>query len=370
MEEFTKFRTYAEIDLNKIRNNLKECMSLMPDGTKPVGVIKADAYGHGAVKVAEAINDLVDAFAVATVDEALELRNAGFITPIYILGYSHPSSYRELIDNDIIPAIFKEEDANAFSKEAVNAGKTGKINIKIDTGMGRIGFRYDKDPAKAVENISKLPNVEIYGTFMHFATADQTDKTYADVQFRRFNAFLAECVDRGINFKNITCANSAAVLEMPYTAKTEMRVGISLYGYSPSDEIVPTVKLERALTWKSHIVFIKEIEDGESISYGRTYIAKGKRKIATIPVGYADGYPRSLSEKGKIRIGDRFAPVAGRVCMDMFMADVTDIPDVKEGDEVILLGDGFDADDIAKICGTISYEITCGISGRVPRLYV
>lgn len=369
MEEYTLFRTYAQINLTNIRKNLLACMKLIPDGVKPVGVVKANAYGHGAVRTAGIIHDLVDAFAVATVDEAIELKTCGFETPIYILGYAHPSSYRTLIENDIIPAIYKLSDAERLSEVALSMGKKAKINIKVDTGMGRIGFPYGKEGSDTVCRIAKMKGIELYGLFMHFATADSADKSFSMIQFDRFNRFIDACASGGAVFSNITCANSAAVLEMPYTAKTEMRVGIALYGYMPSSEVHSQAELLPALTWKSHIVHIKEIKAGDSIGYGRTYIAEGRRRIATIPVGYADGYPRALSNKGKVIINGNCAPVVGRVCMDMFMVDVTDIP-AGDGDEVTLLGEGFDADDIAEICGTISYEVMCNISSRVPRIYV
>lgn len=369
MQEYTLYRTFAEINLTNVRKNLLSCMRLIPDGVRPVGIVKANAYGHGAVRVSGIIHDLVDAFAVATVDEAIELKTCGFETPIYLLGYAHPSSYRTLIENDIIPAIYKEEDAAAFSEVARSMGRVAKINIKVDTGMGRIGLPYTKAGSDTVCRIAKLEGLELYGLFMHFATADSADKSFANLQFDRFNGFIDACAAGGVSFTRITCANSAAVLEMPYTAKTEMRVGIALYGYLPSNEVVTDTKLSPALSWKSHIVHIKEIAAGDSIGYGRTYIADSPRRIATIPVGYADGYPRALSNRGRVKIGQSWAPVVGRVCMDMFMVDVTGI-DAHDGDEVILLGEDFDADDIAELCGTISYEILCGISSRVPRVYV
>lgn len=369
MQDYTLYRTFAEINLTNIRKNLLSCMKLIPDGVRPVGIVKANAYGHGALRVSGIIHDLVDAFAVATVDEAMELKTCGFETPIYLLGYAHPSSYRTLIENDIIPAIYKEEDAVAFSEVSRAMGRVARINIKVDTGMGRIGFPYTKVGSDAVCRIAGLDGLELYGLFMHFATADSADKSFANLQFERFNSFIDACAAGGVSFANITCANSAAVLEMPYTAKTEMRVGIALYGYLPSNEVVTDTKLCPALNWKSHIVHIKEIAAGDSIGYGRTFVADGPRRIATIPVGYADGYPRALSNRGRVKIGKSWAPIVGRVCMDMFMVDVTDI-DAHDGDEVTLLGDGFDANDIAELCGTISYEILCGISSRVPRVYV
>ena len=369
MQDYTLYRTFAEINLTNIRRNLLACMRLIPDGVKPVGIVKANAYGHGAVRVSGIIHDLVDAFAVATVDEAIELKTCGFEAPIYILGYAHPSSYKTLIENDIIPAIYKEEDAAAIAAVAKQMGKRAKINVKVDTGMVRIGFPWNREGSDAVCRIARLDSLELYGLFMHFATADSADKSFADLQFERFNKFIDTCASSGVHFTNVTCANSAAVLEMPYTAKTEMRVGIALYGYLPSDEVKTDTKLLPALTWKSHIVHIKEIAAGDSIGYGRTFVASGPRRIATIPVGYADGYPRALSNKGRVKIAGKWAPVVGRVCMDMFMVDVTDIA-AQDGDEVILLGEGFDANDFARLCGTISYEILCGISSRVARIYV
>ena len=368
MNDYDLYRAKAEIDLGAIRNNLINICQKLPTQSSAIAVVKAQAYGHGALEVSKVLEDLVSAFAVAVPSEGEELRSAGIQKPIYILGYSHPSSYPSIIKNGMIPAIYKYEDALLLSDVAKEHGALVKINIKVDTGMRRIGFEADEEGADTVARIASLENIQINGVFTHFATADFCDKSFANQQYAKFESFIELCRVRGVEFKHITCDNTAAAMEMPTTAKTEVRVGIGLYGYYPSDEVKRDIELTPAMTIKTHIVSVKEIEAGQSVGYGRTFTASRKTRLATIPIGYADGYPRLLSNKGYILVGGQKAPIVGNVCMDMFMVDITDI-DANDGDEVIAMGKGIDADTIAKMCQTISYEIICGIGSRVKRVY-
>lgn len=358
----------AQIDLATVRQNLLNICKTLPKGSSAIAVVKAQAYGHGATQVSKVLEDLVSAFAVAVPSEGEELRRAGIKKPIYILGYSHPSSYKSIIENEMIPAIYKYEDAQMLSKVANEISKNVKINIKVDTGMRRIGFEADENGADTVAKIAALKGIKINGVFTHFATADSLDKSFTCEQYAKFEKFIELCKDRGVEFKHVTCDNTAAAIEMPNTAKTEVRIGIGLYGYYPSDEVKRDIELTPAMTIKTHIVSVKEIDEGQSVGYGRTFTASRKTRLATIPIGYADGYPRLLSNKGYVLIGGQKAPIIGNVCMDMFMVDITDI-DARDGDEVIAMGVGVDADTIAKMCDTISYEIICGIGSRVKRVY-
>lgn len=369
MNDYELYRAKAQIDLRAIRQNLLNICKKLPENSSAIAVVKAQAYGHGATQVSVVLEDLVSAFAVAVPSEGEELRAAGIKKPIYILGYSHPSSYRSIIECEMIPAIYKFEDALMLSKIAVECSKSVKINIKVDTGMRRIGFEPTSECADVVAKIASLEGIKINGVFTHFATADFADKSFAGEQYAKFERFIELCKERGVEFEHITCDNTAAAMEMPVTAKTEVRIGIGLYGYYPSDEVKRDIELTPAMTIKSHIVSVKEIEAGQSVGYGRTFTAQRKTRLATIPIGYADGYPRLLSNKGYVLINGQRAPIIGNVCMDMFMVDITDI-DAHDGDEVIAMGERIDADTIAKMCQTISYEIICGIGSRVKRVYI
>lgn len=368
MNNYDLYRATAQIDLGAIRQNLLNICKKLPEGSSAIAVVKAQAYGHGAAQVSKVLEDLVSAFAVAVPSEGEELREAGIKKPIYILGYSHPSSYKSIIECEMVPAIYKYEDALTLSRVAKECSKSVRINIKVDTGMRRIGFEPTAESADVVAKIASLKGVKINGVFTHFATADFEDKSFTCEQYAKFEEFIELCKNRGVEFRHITCDNTAAAMEMPVTAKTEVRIGIGLYGYYPSDEVKRDIALTPAMTIKSHIVSVKEIEAGQSVGYGRTFTAQRKTRLATIPVGYADGYPRLLSNQGYVLINGQKAPVVGNVCMDMFMVDITDI-DAGDGDKVILMGKDIDADAIAKMCQTISYEIICGIGSRVKRVY-
>ncbi len=367
------YRGVAEIDLNAIKKNTLYLTSLLPEGAEGVAVIKADAYGHGAKEVCRTLCDTVAAFAVATPEEAHEILDIAGGKDVYILGYVRHDEFAFCADRGVIPAIFSYEDALACSDAARKIGKEIRINIKVDTGMGRIGFSADESSADIVAKIASLPFVSVYGLFTHLATSDCEDKSEAVAQTERFKSFAALCADRGVSFEKVHCANSAAVIDLPEAVGDQYRMGISMYGYAPSNEVKTLEKLTPAMTFKSHTVFVKKIKKGDAVGYGRTFIAEKDTEIATVPIGYADGYPRALSNKGRVIVNGHYANIVGRICMDMFMIDVTGM-NVSVGDEVILIGsDGkltVDADEIAELTGTISYEILCGVGKRIPRKYV
>ncbi|MBQ8743058.1 MAG: alanine racemase [Clostridia bacterium] len=366
------FRGVAEIDLSAIKRNALYLISLMPEGAQSVAVVKADAYGHGAREVCKALHKTVDAFAVATPEEAHEILSEVGESDIYILGYTRHGEFAFCVQSGVIPTIFSYEDALACSNIASLIGKSIRISIKVDTGMNRIGFAPSKESADTVARIASLPGIEIYSLFTHFACADLSNEDATVMQTGLFNNFISLCKSRGVSFKRIHSANSAATLTHRGVVGNQYRLGISLYGYSPSAEITPNIPLIPAMSFKSHVIFKKTIKKGEKVGYGHTFEATSDTEIATIPIGYADGYPRLLSNKGRILINGQSAKVVGRICMDMLMADVTGM-NVSVGDEVVLLGKSGDltvsADEIAFLSDTISYEILCGIGKRIPRRY-
>lgn len=367
--------TWAEIDLNNLEHNMKEIAKLCK-GKEIIAVLKADAYGHGALDVARTlINGGTTKLGVAVITEALELRDSGIDTPIVILGYTPLSFAKELIRNDIEQTVYTYECAAELSKETQSLNKRVKIHVAVDTGMGRIGFLPTEQGLDEIEALSKLPNVDIEAIFTHFATADEADKSYTLEQIEKFNWFCDTLEKRGVNVGKKHIANSAAIIDMPDVYFDGVRPGILLYGYYPSYEVNrEKLDLKRVLTLKANISYVKTLPKGEYISYGRRFHTERESIIATIPIGYADGYSRQMLNKAKVIINGQLAPVVGSICMDQCMVDVTDIGQVKEGDEVILLGEQngvkFDAEDMAEIIGTISYEVICMISKRVPRVYI
>ncbi len=363
-------RTFAEIDLDAILNNFNELKKCVSDNTKICAVIKADGYGHGSVVLAELLKDKADYFAVATVDEAIELRNAGIRTPVLILAYTHDDDNVLLIENDISMTVFTLDSAINIQRAAQITGKRAKIHIAIDTGMTRIGFSLNDESVNAIKTISEMPEIEIQGIFSHYACADMTDKTTSEMQSKRFKSFIKLCEVNGIDFPVKHICNSAAISELSEHFDM-IRMGISLYGLYPSEEVDKSkIDLIPAMTLKSHITHIKEVPAGEGISYGHTYKTTESRRIATVSAGYADGYPRALSNVGKVIVKGKFAPITGRVCMDQFMIDVTDIPDTQIDDEVILFGkDSISAEDIGNMSMSFNYEVVCGVSRRIPRVY-
>ena len=362
-------KTYAVVDLNCIANNISELRRCA--GTEVMAVVKADAYGHGVEKVSKrAAKEGVKYFAVATPEEALELRE--YVDGcILILSPVLPEAYTALLGAEVSLCVFTPEHVRAIRSAAEKAGKTAKLHIKLDTGMGRVGLRTMSELDSLLDEIGKSDNLEVEGVFTHFATADETDKEYSKLQAARFTAFADRIESRGYHPLR-HAANSAAIIELPDMHFDLCRMGISLYGYPPSGEVDGSgINLRPALSLNSYISYVKTIEPGESVSYGRVFKAERQTRVATVPIGYADGYKRALTSKGAYGlINGEKAPLIGRVCMDQIMFDVTDIT-AAEGDKVILLGDGgMDAEDMAGLTGTISYEILTSLTGRVPRVYI
>lgn len=369
-------RVRADISLDNVVYNLESMKGNIKPETKIMCVIKTDGYGHGAVEIAHKVEgiDYVFGFAVATCEEAVCLREAGITKPILILGFTFPESYEAIVKYDIRPAVFKLDMARALSDEAVKQGKTVNFHIKLDTGMGRIGFNPSDEAAAAIDEISKLPSVHLEGVFTHFAKADMTDKAPTYAQIEKFTGFIEVLKEKGICFDIHHCSNSAGIIRFPEANLDMVRAGITLYGLWPSDETEKNIiSLKKVMSLKSHIAYIKISDIGSQISYGGTYTADGAKRIATIPVGYGDGYPRALSNKGYVLIHGKRAYITGRVCMDQFMVDVTDIPEAKELDEVTLIGD--DGDEcitmelLGDMSGRFNYELACDIGPRVPRVY-
>ncbi|MCM1158533.1 MAG: alanine racemase [Bacteroidales bacterium] len=368
------YRVQADIDLDAIRKNIETMRSRIPEGKQLLAVIKANAYGHGAVAVAEALDDLADYFGVACIDEAVELRNAGVEKPILILGMTDESLFEDVVEFDITQTIFTLEQAKAMAETAGRLGKTGKLHIKLDTGMNRIGFPCTEESAEEIAAIFRLPNLNVEGIFTHYFKADVKDKTSAEGQLAAFAGMLARLEERGITFALRHISNSAGIMEMPNDTYDMVRSGISTYGLYPSEEMnKEACVLYPAMELKSHVTHIKTVRAGETVGYGGTYTLKEDRRIATVGAGYADGYPRALSNRGRMLVNGQFAPVVGRVCMDQTMIDVSDIPGVKTGDEVVLAGRQGDlvisVEELSGMSASFNYEFVCGVNRRVPRIY-
>lgn len=372
MRKYT--RVYADINLDAICTNVRELMKNTKAGTKAIAVVKADGYGHGDVAVAKAIGELVDGYAVATLDEAVNLRKNNIKKPILILGYVNPDGYEILIENEIDGVVFDCETACELDETARKLGKTAFCHIKVDTGMRRIGLEPDESGMEIVRKIKQLPNLQMRGIFTHFATSDEKDKTAALKQLEKYNKFVDSLEREGIHFQVRHCSNSAAVIDMPQANEDAVRLGIALYGLYPSEEVdFSAVKLTPALELKSTVAMVKRLPAGEHVSYGGTYTTNKETVLATIETGYGDGYPRALSNKGYVLIHGKKAPICGRVCMDQFMVDVTDIPGVKRGDVVTLIGKDGDSfisvEEISALAGTFNYEFVCDLGKRIPRNY-
>lgn len=369
-------RIQAEIDLDAMTYNLEHIKKNLKPGTKIIAVLKADGYGHGAVPLGKRIQQdpSVWGIAVATVEEGIELREAGITSPILILGYTYQEDYQKIVDMDFRPAVFKKSMAQELSKAAVRARKTLKIHIKIDTGMTRIGYRNVETDVPEILEISRLPGIEVEGIFTHFARADETDIAPARIQYEKFQEFLHALEEKGLSISMKHCSNSAGIIRMQEANLDAVRAGIILYGLYPSPEVEQEpVPLKPLMSLRSHIAYIKTVEPGVEISYGGIFTTTRKTRVATIPVGYADGYARGLSNKGSVLIRGKRAPILGRVCMDQFMVDVTDIPEARELDQVTLLGrdqkDCITMEELGDLSGRFNYEFACCISKRVPRVY-
>lgn len=366
------FRTEAAIDLDAAEHNFNVTRAKLPENVKLLCVIKADAYGHGAVPLAKLFEGRADFYGVACIEEAIELKKAGIKTPVLILGAVPKEFYSDIVKYDIRVPIFNLEDAKALSAEALKQSKTAPFHFCVDTGMSRIGFQVNKESADACLEITKLPNIEAEGLFSHFATADEKDLSKAIAQRDKFKEFIKLLEERGINIPIKHINNSAGI--MNFDEYFDMcRMGIILYGLYPSHEVDENLlKIKPVMEWRAHITHIKELEPGREISYGGTYKTGETRRIATIPVGYADGYPRCLSNKGKVLINGEFAPITGRVCMDQFMVDITGI-DAKVGDTVVLVGKSgskeLSMEEVSESAYSFNYELPCRVARRVPRTY-
>lgn len=372
MAEF--YRSFAQIDLGAIDHNLEEIKKLLPDTVKTLAVVKADAYGHGLVPISKHIEKKIDYFAVATVEDALELRASGIDKPIIILSFTSPLQYAELVEYDITATIYNLHEAQMLSDLAEKKCKKATVHIPVDTGMGRIGFTPDEEGADAVLKISEMKGIYLEGLFSHYSCADYEDKTEANKQTALFDNFIKLVEKRGVEIPIKHICNSAGTMELP--KKYDMcRVGMALYGFYPSEEMdKENIKLRPAMEVFSHIVHLKTVPKGTKIGYGQLYEAPDERRIATVCMGYADGYKRDLTGKGYVLIKGRKAPIVGKICMDQFMIDVTDIPELKIGDRVVIMGrsenEMLSAEILGSMCHSFNYEIICSFMPRVTRIYV
>lgn len=375
-------RLYACIDLDAIKSNVKQLRSHLSPKCQFIAVVKADGYGHGAVPIARELEETEGlwGFATATAEEAFALRRAGITAPILVLGYAFPESYEQMIAEQIRFTVFREDTLTEISRACKILEKKGihekaKVHIKVDTGMNRIGIKPKEEETAFVERAFLTEGVAVEGIFTHFARADEADKTSAQGQLGLFNGFLELLEKKGYQIPMRHCANSAGIMEMPEAGMDGVRAGIALYGLWPSQEMRrDQISLTPALSLYGRIVYVKEIEAGEAVSYGGHFVAERKMRIATIPAGYADGYCRGLSGKAHVLICGRRAPVLGRICMDQFMVDVTDIPGAVEGTLVTLIGregeEEITMEELGEMSGRFSYEFACCLGKRVPRVYI
>ena len=367
---------WMEVNLDNLAYNVRQIKNNIKDPTLIMGIVKADAYGHGAAEVARVLlEEEVKRLGVAVLDEAIALRQEGIDVPILILGYTPPQLFDKVLEYRITPTLYNYQDALKLSELASKNGSSVKVHLKLDTGMGRIGMIPGQDSLDMVSNIYKLPGIIIEGIFTHFSVADEKDKTYTREQFKKFTEFVSALKERGIDIPLRHAGNSAASIDLPETHLDMVRPGVILYGLYPSDEVEKErLSLKPLATLKTVIAHVKTVPPGTSVGYGRKYISAGERVIATLPIGYADGYTRLLSGKASVLVHGVRAPLAGNICMDQCMIDVTGIEDVKVGDEVVLIGRQGDevipAEELASLLGTINYEIMCMIGKRVPRVYI
>lgn len=372
-------RAWAEIDLDALKFNIESIKKNIDKKTKIIAVIKTDGYGHGASPIARVLEreERVWGYAAATAEEAFSLREDGISKPILILGYTFPYSYGQMIEEEIRSTVFTYEAAKELSDIAVAAGKSCKVHIKIDTGMTRIGIHPDDAGVALIGQIAGLPGLEIEGIFTHFATADEADRTKAYQQMTLFQEYANRVESTlGLDIPMKHCSNSAGIAEIPEANMDAVRAGIILYGLWPSGEVQADgkIQLRPMLSLKSRVVYVKTVPQGQEISYGGTYTTTRDTRVATVCIGYGDGYPRSLSNCGHVLVKGQRAPVIGRVCMDQFMIDITDIgAPVRVGDQVTLIGrDGGETitmEELGAVSGRFNYELACDIGKRIPRIY-
>lgn len=376
-------RVEADIDLDAVRYNIETVKALNPSDRKVCLVIKADAYGHGAVSFAKEFKDVADYYAVAAMDEAVELRQAGIITPILILGYTDEEDYERALKYDVTVAMYDVDAAKKLSQTAVSMGKDAKVHIKVDSGMSRIGFQCDEEGVNEALQIYRMDGIKAEGIFTHYAKADYIDKSDARKQYDAFSWFVSEMEKRGASFAIRHIDNSAGAMEIHSEGFDMVRLGIVIYGLYPSEEIDKSVVLRPAMSLKSKVIHVKTLPAGRGIGYGWSYMTEKPMRIATVSVGYADGYPRALSNVGRVLIHGQYAPIVGRVCMDQIMVDVSHLEDIEEpenseytvkvGDEVVLFGtqgkNSISVEEVAAPANSFNYEAVCNISRRVPRVY-
>lgn len=371
-------RVYAAVNLDAVWNNMEQMHRNLSPGTKIIGVLKTDAYGHGAVQIAQELEkmDYVFGYATATFEEAMILRHTGLVKPILVLGYTFPYCYEDLIKYDIRPTVFRQDSIEQLSACACKAGRPVRVHVKVETGMNRLGINPDESGLRFLERILQSEGIILEGIFTHFARADETDRTATIRQLNLMHDFVEAAEQRtGYSIPVKHCSNSAGIVEFPEANMDVVRAGITLYGLWPSEEVSrDIISLQPVLSLKSRIVSIKEVEEGTPVSYGGIYVTPHKMRIATIPVGYGDGYPRSLSGKGYVLIRGRKAPVLGRICMDQFMVGLENIPDAMEGDEVTLIGEEqgekITMEELGDLSGRFNYELACDLGKRIPRVYL
>ena len=369
-------RTWVEINLDNLRYNCEQLRGMLKDGVALMAVVKADAYGHGDVEVANAISEFSDWFAVSNLMEAKRLRRAGIDKPILILGYTPVENCVDLAEMGITQTVLGADYAKELSEAAVSAGITVEVHIKVDTGMSRIGFAAC-DPERCVSQIEQavgLPGLKANGIFTHFSVADEDteeSEEFTRLQHDRFSDVIWELQKKGIEFDRVHCCNSAAMIYIPSYHHSMVRPGIVLYGCSPNGKPMEEVDLRPVMTLKTTVSLVKDLQPGETVGYGRKFRCEKDMKVATVAIGYADGYPRILSNRGYAFVNQTLVPIIGNICMDQMMLDVTNV-EVHEGDQVVLFGEKcpIAVDNVAALCGTINYEILCGISRRVERVYI
>ncbi len=366
---------WAEVDLSCLASNLNTFRRTLPADVRIMAVIKADAYGHGAYEISRAaLREGASMLGAASLEEGLELRRKGIVSPILILGYTDPRQSHLLLENDLTPAIFHWEAALSLSRQALALGKKAPVHVKLDTGMSRLGLRESAESIAFLEKLSRLPGIYIEGLFTHLATADEAEESFLQEQLQKFEAIIRESAKKGIHIPLKHAANSAATACFPQSHLNMVRIGLGMYGYYPSGTISrERFKLRPVLSLKSRIVLLKRICPGAAVSYGRTFKAAAETLVAVVPIGYGDGYSRQLSNRGMMLVRGRKVPVIGRVCMDLTMLDVGSLPEVAEGDEVVVYGkqgsQEITVEQVAKQLGTISYELLCCINSRIPRIY-
>lgn len=369
-------RTWAEINIDALISNYREIRKLTNKNAKILATVKADAYGHGFLEVARTLaGEGADAFAVALIEEGMQLRNSGFTQPILVLGSIPEEKYIDAIENDISLTVFSNETARNLSKAAAESGKKAKIHIKLDTGMSRLGFVVDDNIDTVIDEImeiSDMPGIEIEGIFSHFSTSDEENSEYTLLQFDRFMNVCDKLKQKGLTNIIRHIANSAAIIMYPQTHLDMVRPGIILYGLYPSDSVDKSrLSLTPVMSVKTKITHIKTLDQGRGISYGKEYITDGPTIVATVPIGYADGYVRAIAKEGLMLVGGQKVRILGRICMDQCMIDVSNVNNISIGDEVTIFShEGILADDVARWADTINYEVICLVSKRIPRLYI